>query len=253
MFVAIGNHFVPGTDYPGGAIERIVTSIATAYNSIHGTQMGIRIGYSRAARLLATLGMSIILAMGLNGTAQAVTGGIPAVTSRPVDERFGNSVARDTWGSTYRPVSGYRAFEGELSLLEQNLFVDAADGCWDEHSLLEAALIASGVDRSELLWHYEAQVVGLTAELSRSGQMAATQREQAQAIFEFMHRRILRGGYQLDCTDLRVSLDEGRFNCVSASVLFNCLAGRFGLIAHGLEAPGHAMSRLILDGQPFDV
>ena len=175
-----------------------------------------------------------------------------------------SSVGRPTSGSAtpilsiagvlpFRPVSPYRAFEGELSSLERDLFADAADGRWDEHSLLEAALIASGVDRPEMLRQYEARVVRLTTELSRSIRPGGTQREQAQVIFEFMHRRILRGGYQLDCTNLGLSLDEGRFNCVSASVLFNCLAGRFGLTAHGLEAPGHAMSRLILDGEQFDV
>lgn len=68
-----------------------------------------------------------------------------------------------------------------------------------------------------------------------------------------MHRRVLTGGYALECTDLRQSLDHGRFNCVSASVLFNCLAERFGLDVVGLEIPGHAMSRLRLGGQKFDI
>ena len=210
--------------------------------------MGTRIGYLRSARPLARLGILIVLAFVPGGTAEAVTRGIPVLTSRPPNGAF-----RNTLDSAYRGVSPYRAFEGALSRLEQDLFTDAADGVWNEHSLLEAALIASGVSRPELLRYHEAQVADLTAELSMSGRLAGTEREQAQVIFEFMHRRILRGGYQLDCTDLGLSLDEGRFNCVSASVLFNCLAGRFGLTAHGLEAPGHAMSRLVLDGQPFDV
>ena len=215
--------------------------------------MGTRIGYSRSGCLLTRLGVCIVLAIVPKGTVEAVTRGIPAVTSQPANGTFRNGLVRNTWDSPHRPVSIYKTFEGKLSGLEENLFADAADGRWDEHSLLEAALIASGVERPELLRRYEAQVAALTAELSRSGRLAQTEREQAQAIFEFMHRRVLRGGYQLDCTDLGLSLDEGRFNCVSASVLFNCLAGRFGLTAHGLEVPGHAMSRLILDGEPFDV
>ena len=215
--------------------------------------MANRIGYSRPAHVLVTLGVSIVMAIVPKGTAEAVTRGIPALTGRPVNGTFRNTLPHTTWDSRYRPVSPYQAFEGELSRLEQDLFTDAADGGWDEHTLLEAALIASGVDRPELLRHYEGRVADLEAELSRSGRLTGTERERAQAIFEFMHRRVLRGGYQLDCTDLGLSLDEGRFNCVSASVLFNCLAGRLGLTAHGLEAPGHAMSRLILDGRPFDV
>ncbi len=219
--------------------------------------MGIRIGHLRPARLLATLGTFALLAMllagPLSGTAQAVTGRIPRVAGLPVDGSLRNLDPRHRGVLLLHPASPYRDFEGELSRLERDLFADAADGRWDEHSLLEAALIASGVDRPEMLEYYESQVVQLTAELSKSVPPGGTQRERAEAIFEFMHRRILRGGYQLDCTDLGLSLDEGRFNCVSASVLFNCLAGRFGLVAHGLEAPGHAMSRLILDGEEFDV
>ena len=215
--------------------------------------MGTRIGYSRPAHLLVALGISIVLAVVPGGTAEAVTRGIPSLTSGRVNGTVRNTLPRETWPSPYRSVSPYQAFEGELSRLEQGLFADAADGRWDEHSLLDASLIASGVDRPELLQYYEDQVTALAAELSKSGPLAGTEREQAQAIFEFMHRRVLHGGYQLDCTDLALSLDEGRFNCVSASVLFNCLVARFGLTAHGLEAPGHAMSRLIVDGQPFDV
>ena len=68
-----------------------------------------------------------------------------------------------------------------------------------------------------------------------------------------MHRRVLRGGYDLAYTDLRRVLDEGRFNCISATVLFNYLAGQCGLECRGLEMPGHAMSRVLLADGPVDV
>ena len=41
--------------------------------------------------------------------------------------------------------TSYRLLEGELLPLEPALFADAADGQWHEHSLLTAALVASGV------------------------------------------------------------------------------------------------------------
>ena len=72
-------------------------------------------------------------------------------------------------------------------------------------------------------------------------------------IFQFMHERVLHGGYDLAYTDLRRVLDEGRFNCVSATVLFNYLAGQLGLDCHGLEMPGHAMSRVSLPDGMLDV
>lgn len=147
----------------------------------------------------------------------------------------------------------YRLLEAELCPLEQALFADAADGHWDDYSLLGAALVASGVADLESLRRYEMQMVALATELEQSGKVAGPPRERARAVFEFMHQRVLHGGYQLDCTDLAIALDEGRFNCVSASVLFNCLAPRFGLNACGVEMPGHAMSRLTLPDGPLDV
>lgn len=140
-----------------------------------------------------------------------------------------------------------------LTPLEQHLFADAADGRWDDHSLLTASLVASGLGDSQQLHDYEAKVAGLIDELRRSGTVSGSPREKAQAIFEFLHRRVLVGGYQLDATDLTRVLEQGRFNCVSASVLFNCLAEPFGLTTRGLEIPGHAMSRLLLAEGPLDV
>ena len=145
-------------------------------------------------------------------------------------------------------------FFGEaLTGLEQRLFADAADGRLDEHSLLDAALVASGVDRAEALQRYARQRDALVEELRPLISPTQTPRRQAEVVFEFMHRRVLQGGYHIDCTDLRLALDEGRFNCVSASVLFNCLAGPLGLPVCGLEIPGHAMSRVSLPEEPLDI
>ena len=126
-------------------------------------------------------------------------------------------------------VSPYRFLEGPLCRLEQGLFADAADGRWDEHTLLGAALVASGVSDAGRLKGYQMQMADWAAELERSGQVAGPPQAKAQAVLEFMHQRILHGGYELNSTDVALTLDEGRFNSVSASVLFNCLAARVGL------------------------
>jgi tetratricopeptide (TPR) repeat protein len=149
--------------------------------------------------------------------------------------------------------------EASLSLfssmtpLEQRLFADAKDGRFAEFSLFEAALIASGIGDADTLAYYETQMNANVERLRAGGAVRGTQRQQAQAIFEFLHRQILNGGYALECTDLRQALDHGRFNCVSASVLFNCLAGEFHLKVCGLESPGHAMSRLQLAEGALDI
>ncbi|MGD0901272.1 MAG: hypothetical protein ABR915_25870 [Thermoguttaceae bacterium] len=132
----------------------------------------------------------------------------------------------------------------DVTAMEEDLFTNAAHGRLGDFSLLEAALVASGVGDRPKLEYYRRQVAQWADALKRSAAVRGTPRQQAQVIFEFLHRRVLTGGYHLPCTDLREAIDHGRFNCVSASVLFNCLAGEFGLDVCGLECPGHAMSRL---------
>ncbi|MGA2798336.1 MAG: tetratricopeptide repeat protein [Thermoguttaceae bacterium] len=137
--------------------------------------------------------------------------------------------------------------------LEQRLFADAADGRLDEFSLLDAALIASGVKDTAELGRYRDRMAAWAGELKRSGGADDSPRRRVEAIFTFLHGKILKGKYNIQCTDLRQAMDEGRFNCVSATVLFNCLAGELGLSCCGLETPGHALSRVFLPEGPLDV
>jgi tetratricopeptide (TPR) repeat protein len=140
-----------------------------------------------------------------------------------------------------------------LSPLENRLFADAADGRLDNHSLLAAALVAGGASSPEEIERRERRLDALTLPLRESAAVLTPPKARAQAVFEFMHLRILRSGYRVDATDVASALDTGQFNCVSASVLFCCLAEQFGLDARGVELPGHAMSRLYVDGQPIEV
>src|SRR5208282_2889476 len=140
-----------------------------------------------------------------------------------------------------------------LSPLEQRLFDQIHDGRFGEFSLLEAGLIAGGIDRKDELLRYGKRFDAIVDSLRRSGSVCGTPRERAQAVFTFLHQSILRGGYNLQASDLRQAFDHGRFNCVTASLLFNCLAKRFDLRAVGLEIPGHAMSRLELPEETLDI
>jgi len=147
----------------------------------------------------------------------------------------------------------FLAFQGKLNSLEERLFADAANGRLHEHSLLDAALVASGVEKVETLRHYQQQWAALVAELRRCGASSGSPRQQAEMIFDFMHRRILRAGYRIESTDLRLALEHGWFNCVSASVLFNGLAEELGLPVRGLETPCHVQSRLFLPEGALDM
>lgn len=133
------------------------------------------------------------------------------------------------------------------------MFADAADGRLDEFSLLDAALVASGVDNADSLRHYQQKAAALVAQLRSLAALAETPHQQVEAVFEFLHRQVLHGGYDLAYTDLRRVLDDGRFNCVSATVLMNYLAGQLGLDCRGLEMPGHTMTRVRLAEGVLDI
>ncbi len=137
--------------------------------------------------------------------------------------------------------------------MEERLLADAADGRLDEFSPLDAALVASGIEDDDSLRRYGQKAATLVEQLRNSDKLADAPRERVEAIFDFMHSRVLRGGYDLKNTDLRRVLDEGHYNCVTATVLFNYLAGRLGLNCRGLQMPGHAMSRLLLADGPLDI
>ena len=158
-------------------------------------------------------------------------------------------------GATEQAVAAGREaiLAPRLSELEQRLFDQIHDGRFGEFSLLEAGLIAGGVDRDDELRLYGKRFAAIVEALRQSGEVRGTSRERAQAVFAFLHQSLLRGGYCLQASDLRQAFDHGRFNCVTASLLFNCLAERFELKAVGLELPGHAMSRLELPGETLDI
>jgi pentatricopeptide repeat protein len=197
----------------------------------------------------------------------------PGCTNR-VDRRIGRvSNARLIWAwffaaqalcaastvSATPPASGTAArfklasVAAPSSDLEARLFADAADGRLDEFSPLDAALVASGSSDCESLERYRCKTAGLVDELRRSGKCVGAPRARAESVLDFMHRRVLRGGYRIENTDLRATLDEGRFNCVTASILFNHLAGQFGLECRGLAGPGHAMSRVLSPSGTLDL
>ncbi|MEX2142145.1 MAG: tetratricopeptide repeat protein [Pirellulales bacterium] len=134
-----------------------------------------------------------------------------------------------------------------ISPLESGLLNDAADGRWDEHSLFTAAQIASGVTTEAELLAAVLDFAALAGDLRAKLTPAQTAEQRAIATLAFLHRRLLSGGYDLAATELPHVFTSGRFNCVSATVLFNSLAAEVGLTVRALGMPQHTCS-LLLDG-----
>ena len=112
---------------------------------------------------------------------------------------------------------------------ERRLFADAVDGQFDEHSLLEAALIACGVDDPATVARYQAHFAELRSSVAKP---------ELRQIHDALHHGLLRA-YDANATDLAETFDTGIYNCASATLLFVALASDFGLNANAVELPGH--------------
>jgi hypothetical protein len=140
-----------------------------------------------------------------------------------------------------------------LSEMEQRLFADVSDGKLDDFTLFDAAVIASGEDDPAAMVRYRERMAAWVEELRQTAGINESPRKQVELIFDFLHSKVLCGKYDIECTDIRLVLERGRFNCVSATVLFNCLAGDLGLSCCSLETPGHTLGRVFLPSGPLDV
>ena len=131
------------------------------------------------------------------------------------------------------------------------LLDDARDGQLDEHTPLEAALIAAGREDAASLRHYERCWNRLVSQAEVPP--AAPPRERARAALAWMHRRLLTGDYRVDCFDIAETLDQGSYNCVTATVLYACLARQFGFEISVWASPTHVHGRLEPRGPRIEV
>ncbi len=140
----------------------------------------------------------------------------------------------------------------ELAATEQRLLADAADGSLDEFSLLEGALIASGVTDLEDVEHYSATFSHRVAEMVTAEDDEPTAAATAEQIYRFLHDEFLSGEYHSTCTEIDRALDDGDYNCVTATILYQCICQVHGLSPVAVATNTHVRSRL-LDDQTFDV
>jgi tetratricopeptide (TPR) repeat protein len=153
------------------------------------------------------------------------------------------------WASEEPAIANFAepqtAFDTLDSALEEGLFRDAEDGVWNEHSLFTAALIASGVRDEAALREAIGQYGKLAIDMRSTMRPEASIDDRASDVLSFLHRRILYSGYDLQATELQHVFATGRFNCVSATVLFNSLAAEAGLPVRVLKLPQHTSSALV--------
>ena len=101
--------------------------------------------------------------------------------------------------------------------------------------LAQAALIASGVPDASI----PAYMTLLTELSKRSRETAAAQasvRQKAGAIFSLIQKSVLKE-YRLNATTLDTLLRDGRYNCISATILYNYLLTENGITCQAVILP----------------
>jgi tetratricopeptide (TPR) repeat protein len=148
------------------------------------------------------------------------------------------------FGTTLGAERVGRASWAPGTLLEQRLLEDAADGTLDHHSLLTAALIASGVSDDTQLIHWRKHLERQLERFEPSpGQRAMT----VERLFELLHSQLLTGRYDSAATELPATLGRGDYNCLTATTLLVVLGERYAIPLEPISTSGHIFCRLKSD------
>ena len=135
--------------------------------------------------------------------------------------------------------------------VERQLLSDAADKSLDAFSLLQAALIASGVTEVRELDRYCAD---FKSRIRRSAKNAGEDSTvpQSERAFQLLYDEFLTGDYHFACTEMNRALDDGDYNCVTATVLYHCICEAYCVSPVAVATKTHVRSRFISD-RVFDV
>jgi tetratricopeptide (TPR) repeat protein len=211
------------------------------------------------ASLPLILGLLILIAFVLSGHCFA--SGTPAVNTETAElmrqdiVRFQGPAGEDAPPTDGYVVSVNRIPNGQTSTnyvfelkgldpVERTLFEDAKSGKENRFDLFRATLIAGGVRDAQKIRDYEAKLDNVLAAVYAKVGNKPSPENLTKEVFEAIHRQLLTNTYDINCTDLVRTLETGHFNCVSATILFNCVAEKAGLNVCALEMPGHALSRV---------
>ncbi len=138
--------------------------------------------------------------------------------------------------------------------VRQSVLLDAADGRLDQADLFSSSIAISGAqDESEIAAYCE-QLAYFERRLQQQLKSCHGDRDRAATILHFIHDRILVGEYDAGCCDLRRTFDQGNYNCVTATILFQTLSLRNGLHVVAIALPGHVRCQLhSSDGSAYDI
>ncbi len=126
----------------------------------------------------------------------------------------------------------------DAETLEDRLAADIQDYRLDDFSRVEAAFILSGVNNSDSLDYYVGWYQQVLQGIREIPFDPADRPGNASKVFNVLHARWLKT-YQLEATTLRDIVKHKRFNCVSATILFNLICDDQGWDTEAFETPTH--------------
>lgn len=143
-------------------------------------------------------------------------------------------------------AAAHQPWYGEAtSTLETRLLDEMGEGRLERFSLLEAGLIASGVDCPDELSRHVDQFTKITYQAFLGSQPSGSDAAiMADELLRRLHRLVLIGDYDPFCTEIDRTLATGNFNCVTATILFRYLAQLHGVTVATIGHPDHVFCRI---------
>jgi tetratricopeptide (TPR) repeat protein len=130
-----------------------------------------------------------------------------------------------------------------------------ADREIDDRLLLDAMLFASGIEDATAREGYRRRLEALVAGARDALAGAHDDRTRGEGLMAFLHRGVMKGGYNEHQTTLTGVIDTGTFNCVASTAIYDLVGRRLGLHLVPISIPGdgfragHASLDLIASGR----
>lgn len=138
-----------------------------------------------------------------------------------------------------------------LTALEKKLAAHALDGKLEGATLLDAALLASGVAEAEIPSAAKRVRAALAPAIARA-KLETGDAARGRALLVALHETVFRR-YSLSATELDHVERTGEFNCLSSAILYLVAAEGLLTNARGVVTPHHAFVHVVLPGKTVDV
>ncbi len=126
----------------------------------------------------------------------------------------------------------------QVTSLEQALLYDMEDGSPEHFSMVQAAFILSGAEKEDSLSVYLNWFDSLIGKIRDFRFNAFEPVQTAAKVFAYLHATLLKT-YSLESTTLLDIIYGKKYNCVSATVLYNLVCAELGFSTEAFETPSH--------------